>query len=1135
MATYYIATTGNNSNPGTVSLPFLTGAKGVSVAVAGDTIIFEDGIYLCPNGSFQMVITVSGTSTNYITIKSRNIGGAILNGNGNLGIAAFSVRASYINISGFEIKGMLGVGVEVSNGFSYINFSDLHIHDIGRGCFQNDDGRTAFTTGNGNHIVIERCLIHTIGSYAPGESGCTYTAGWTGYQTLDHGVYIAGTSYLSIINNIFYDCKSGFAIQFYSGSGFNSSNVVISNNTFYNGNPYQAAGHIILWNNVSDSLIINNIFDTHTNYAVRAYQGSYTYSNVIISNNMTYGGNGETVTSNATGVLISNNLTNTNPLFVNKASHNFILQGTSPAINAGYNTDLIPWLDKDYLKNSRVGVTDIGAYEYQTAVTTTTSSTTTTINNNITPVIILNTPNNISLTDNTPILNFKGTDPQNDNIEYQIQIDTVNVFNSQAGVNPVIIDSCTQATDESVILGAIDNDGVGQCFTSQSNSVLTSVKFYLFKTNFPTGNVNVRLYAITGTYGVNAVPTGPILAYSDNFDISTITSSLLEYEFTFSGANRYNLVGGTKYAVMLQYINGGTVSDYFEVGRRISAPNNPGNYFLYDGGSYYPNFGVNADLPFKVYAISNSPLINAVSTIDTGFTIGHPFISGVSKEYTVQSSLPANTYYWRVRAIDVSGSNIYGSWSSIQNFIINAVTTTSTTIAPVNGATYYISPTGVYSNPGTYNSPFNWLKGQSVLQPGDTLIFKNGLYTSTVHAYTYTSILDGTVNSRITYKAETNGQVILDGGNFEAYDAFSLGNYSNGGASYITIEGFEIRNYFYSGMEIQNSDFVIIRDCWIHHIGNTCTEDGSGLVGIGGSNCDNMIVERCTINNIGRLGLGENGCTPTSDYWKNHDHGVYVGKMTNMIIRNNIFYNNIKGWSIQFYGTGDCNNVQIINNSFYNGAPRSEVGSHVIIYLNMANCLIANNIFHTHYTTGISIDDGTYYTFSNILITKNIVYGGTGLILKPSLPPSGVTVSNNYQSINPLYVNEASYDFNLQLSSPAIDSGYDTGLATDFLNNPRSIIDIGALEYQNNIITTTTTTINVPTWYNVRMSATATKNDCITGKRGSIVTYIVIAYKYSSFISQGDANFKAAADLEANKQIYANANGYCNKVYRCRR
>jgi len=60
------------------------------------------------------------------------------------------------------------------------------------------------------------------------------------------------------------------------------------------------------------------------------------------------------------------------------------------------------------------------------------------------------------------------------------------------------------------------------------------------------------------------------------------------------------------------------------------------------------------------------------------------------------------------------------------------------------------------------------------------------------------------------------------------------------------------------------------------------------------------------------------------------------------------------------------------------------------------------------------------------------------------------------------------------------------------------------------------------------ISQSFTKNDCAGGFAGSTVTYTVAAGKYSSTISQSDANEKAWMELNANGQNYANANGQCS-------
>lgn len=65
------------------------------------------------------------------------------------------------------------------------------------------------------------------------------------------------------------------------------------------------------------------------------------------------------------------------------------------------------------------------------------------------------------------------------------------------------------------------------------------------------------------------------------------------------------------------------------------------------------------------------------------------------------------------------------------------------------------------------------------------------------------------------------------------------------------------------------------------------------------------------------------------------------------------------------------------------------------------------------------------------------------------------------------------------------------------------------------------------TFYNTAQSSSFQKNNCASGGTGSWVTYYVGANNYSSTISQADADSKAAAEISANGQAYANANGYC--------
>lgn len=65
------------------------------------------------------------------------------------------------------------------------------------------------------------------------------------------------------------------------------------------------------------------------------------------------------------------------------------------------------------------------------------------------------------------------------------------------------------------------------------------------------------------------------------------------------------------------------------------------------------------------------------------------------------------------------------------------------------------------------------------------------------------------------------------------------------------------------------------------------------------------------------------------------------------------------------------------------------------------------------------------------------------------------------------------------------------------------------------------------TYQSAAISSTVYKNDCQPGYEAQGVTYTLPAGHSTSQISQADANAKAQAYYDANKQAYANANDVC--------
>lgn len=165
-----------------------------------------------------------------------------------------------------------------------------------------------------------------------------------------------------------------------------------------------------------------------------------------------------------------------------------------------------------------------------------------------------------------------------------------------------IVDSYSESnqTDIRSLGSAVDgySNGEGQCFTGDGGT-LYSVKFYLKKTGLPTGTANFVIYEVTGTFGVNAKPTGGGLAWATNYDVENLTESFQLLEFIVPLEDKITLVNGTKYFATILYSNNQGVGNTVDVGIDTSGTHNGNEAFLID--TTWDNIGGSADLCFYVY------------------------------------------------------------------------------------------------------------------------------------------------------------------------------------------------------------------------------------------------------------------------------------------------------------------------------------------------------------------------------------------------------------------------------------------------------------------------------------------------------------------------------------------------------
>lgn len=358
-ATYYVATTGNDSNPGTSSSPWRNPQKCAHSPIrAGDTCIVRAGTYTDTNGDGVVVYvydrssTPSGTASAPITIKSEKPLGASIVLPNRAFATGFHIWKPYYIIEGFDISGgnsndpsAGGIGIQFRGSATGGIARSNTIHHIGRTSCTNSSNGFAGVMVRSSSVLVDRNRIYSIGRRRNGESGCS-----TNHDRGDHGIYVRAASNTTVRRNVIYDTNRGWPIHVYGGT---TTNLNIHHNTLSGKSPtgYPAA-QILLASTISNANVRNNVSHDASHGMVRLY--GLKASAVAISHNLSNTAV-RYIESLPSGVTISNNIENANPALVNVSQRDFRLTPFSPSINRGTTSGVPVVAD---------GMPDIGGYEY---------------------------------------------------------------------------------------------------------------------------------------------------------------------------------------------------------------------------------------------------------------------------------------------------------------------------------------------------------------------------------------------------------------------------------------------------------------------------------------------------------------------------------------------------------------------------------------------------------------------------------------------------------------------------------------------------------------------------------------------------------------------------------------------------
>jgi hypothetical protein len=294
--TFYVATTGSDSNPGTLEAPWRTVQKAFNALQPGQRALVRAGTY-----AESLTMRRAGTAAAPITVENYPGERPIVNGGGRRPLE-ISASGAYFRIRGFVFQNSpynSGGNVDIYGHHLEIAGNEVR-HSQDQGIYSDEDSHDAQLLGN---------WIHNNGQAIVHQS---------------HGIYLQGNDHL-VANNVIHDHPKGFGIQVYDR---NSRSIITANTV-------TGAGHsgIVVGGSggVDNIRVVNNVFAFNAHYGIS--HDSTCPSASRADHNVVFGNPRGPTHPGCSGLDYSRGNRTSDPLFVNYGARNLHVDAGSPAVD----------------------------------------------------------------------------------------------------------------------------------------------------------------------------------------------------------------------------------------------------------------------------------------------------------------------------------------------------------------------------------------------------------------------------------------------------------------------------------------------------------------------------------------------------------------------------------------------------------------------------------------------------------------------------------------------------------------------------------------------------------------------------------------------------------------------------------